>query len=210
MIRSRRRSAAPLSGAVLGGALGIALLLGGCSGPGGGAESPGEGRSVPGPGTTEPSAPVSSGGDARPLEPLTDPTVLEYCPAVGAGPLDGPTSQVEAVYICASDPILSTGGGAARARETVDRVVEPADLLEAYTAMDEPATPGMGCTFEVAPPLIIWLDLGDEVVPVRPPVDGCNKPTAAAQAAYQAAKRVRVFETAPAGESGEPDPGMDD
>ncbi|WBU39003.1 hypothetical protein [Homoserinibacter sp. YIM 151385] len=177
----------------------MALALAACTGAPAGAPSPG---------STPEQGPVSSGGDARPIVPLTDPAVLEYCPAVGAGPLDGPVDGVEAVYICAADPILQTGGGAERPRETVDHVVDPAELLEVYGTMDAEPTSG-ACTLELPDPLILWLDLGEEIVPVRAPHDACAKPTEAAQAAYENAERERVLETTPE-PSTAPDPGSDD
>ena len=183
MITRRRTTsaAAVLSGLA---AVALAVTLAGCSG----GTAPGSGAS-----SDAPAGPPTAGGDARPLVPLVSGEALEYCPDVGAGHLDGPTDAVEATYICSARVVDTEPDGKVITQETVERVADPAALFEAYAADDEEPTDGM-CTMQVEDPLVVWLDLGDEVVAVRAPVDGCGFPTADAKAAYEAADRTLVLE----------------
>lgn len=169
----------------------LALLLGGCAG--GGSEEgdgPGSGDRP----SSEASGSPSSGGDARPLSPVTSPEALEYCPDIGARPLDGDIGGVEAVYLCTAELLvdLDTPGGE-RSYETVERIVDPASVLEVYATPDAEPTDGM-CTRQFEDPRILWLDLGDEIVAVRAPVDPCGFPLDAATAAVDGAERETVLE----------------
>lgn len=185
MIRPRRgATAAPATAAAV-----VALLLAGCAG----ASSDDGSGSGDGAGS-EASGSPSSGGEARPLTPVASAEALEYCPDIGAGPLDGEVGGVEAVYLCTAELLadVDTPGGE-RSYETVERLVDPAAVLEVYATPDAEPTDGM-CTRQFEDPRILWLDLGDEIVAVRAPVDPCGFPLDAATAAVDDAERETVLE----------------
>jgi hypothetical protein len=143
------------------------------------------------------SSPPLAVGGTRPLEPPTHPHALRYCPAVDAVHLETGADAVDAVYTCTVEQVPPSQNGLERWKQTVERI-DPdavAALLADYAEPDAVAT-GDSCAAVVMDPLVLWVHsggltggVGDEIVAIRAPVDGCGFPTDEATAAYQAAPR---------------------
>lgn len=180
-------------------ALALALALAGCANPG----SP---SGVPDP------TPTSTGptGDAepvllRPLLPVTDRELLEYCPAVDAQHFDGDTAAVLDIYMCSAIDILSTNGsdgtedidsgsGALPDVQRASRVVSGGDeLLAAYSTPNAPATAD-ACIQLAADPLIVWVNTSAGIAAVYAPVDDCGFPTPGATDAFNGVELDTILE----------------
>lgn len=157
---------------------GLLLVLGlaGCANPG---EPGGEPDPLP---RAEPVI-------TQPLEPLTAPEVLEYCPQEDAVHFDGVVDTIDEVYSCSAE----VSGQGVRV-ERVERITEWRDeLLTLYSEPNEFATAD-ACIQLVPDPLILWLHRGDEVTPVYAPVDECGFPNAIVLDAYETAEFETVLE----------------
>jgi hypothetical protein len=128
-----------------------------------------------------------------PLAPLVIPAVLNYCPLVDAVHEEVDyTLPVDRVYICRGDVRHDTDGVSTYGPwETAYRVLDPDALLAAYRAPNAPASGGY-CANRYQDPLIIWVHHDGVTSAYYAPVDGCGDPSAAAQRAYTAAKRLTL------------------
>lgn len=125
----------------------------------------------------------------QPLEPLTSPEVLEFCPQEDAVHFDGVVDTIDNVYECSVE--VSADGTRV---ERVERVTNWADeLLTLYSEPNEYAT--ADACIQLAPdPLIVWVHKDDEVTPYYAPVDECGFPNEIVQDAYETAEFETVLE----------------
>jgi hypothetical protein len=133
-------------------------------------------------------------GFHEPTYPLTQPTVLAYCPAMRAEHLVSFPAEPDAVYLCRAGEHRATDGTSTYGPwETVYRVADPVALLRRYSVPDATRSTGP-CPQYLADPLILWVHVDGTVVAVYAPVDECGFPQEAAAAAYQIADREFVVE----------------
>lgn len=137
-------------------------------------------------------------GQAEPLTvhadpPLTDETVLGYCPDIPAEHFGGFTSH-EDVYICRGDEHRPTDGTSTYGPwETVYRVRDPRPMLELYALPNDTRIVG-DCPAGSDDPLIIWVHAGGVVRAIYAPVNGCGFARGELVDAYQKADRELLVE----------------
>ncbi|MEO8261226.1 MAG: hypothetical protein ABI566_01540 [Pseudolysinimonas sp.] len=128
-----------------------------------------------------------------PLTELTDPAVLEYCPAQPAEHFEGFTAH-EVVYICRGDEHRATDGTSTYGPwETVYRVVDPTSILERYSLPNDTRIV-LACPRGDLDPLIVWVHSGGAVTAVYAPVNGCGYARGEMVEAYQKAERELIVE----------------
>ncbi|MBC7724575.1 MAG: hypothetical protein H7146_07485 [Burkholderiaceae bacterium] len=178
------------------------LLLGGCATGTGGGVAPGGPAEV---GSPSPSASFSP----KPIFPITDAAVLEYCPDVPSVHFDGDTSAVSEIYVCSATTIAHVDDttGALPIVQRASRVVAGGDELLAAYAVPDSADVAEACPAMMADPLIIWLHRAAGTSAVYAPIGSCPFPTDAAVAAYNAVTLETVAEGRTAAESPPADPG---
>lgn len=175
-------------GMTLGGVVGTALLaltLAAC------AAEPGS-EPAPDPGDSESAQP----GSLRPLMPATHPDVSQYCPDEDAVHLaelgyENPVTQLGAVYTCEVVLAEPEEGDGAGGEQIAYRLVEPGELLLEYSDENDARTDG-ACALMLADPLIVWVEDGEDLVPIYAPVDECGFPQEDAAAAFEGAERERL------------------
>jgi hypothetical protein len=129
-----------------------------------------------------------------PLDPITEPAVLEYCPAMEAVHFDGFDAPYEFVYACragehrASDGVTSYG-----AWEAAYRIADPHELLRVYAIPNDARRVGP-CPNYLADPLILWVHAQGSVEAIYAPVDECGFPRDDASIAYATADRRVLVE----------------
>jgi hypothetical protein len=128
---------------------------------------------------------------AYPLIRITHPHAQLTCPDVPAFAFDADPAEVTAVHRCTAD-FHEVEGVLNKVQYVEVLEDDPAALLAAYGAPDEPAS-AEGCDAVQADPLILWLTVDDGIVAVRAPVDGCGAPQPGAAAAYAAADFDRIL-----------------
>lgn len=130
----------------------------------------------------------------EPLDPITEPDVLDYCPAVQAVHYAGFVAPYEFVYACrAGEHRPSDGVTTYGSWQVAYRIVNPHSLLEVYAAPN--ATRSVGpCPDYVADPLILWVHERGTVVAIYAPVDECGFPRDDAVTAYANADRHVLVE----------------
>ena len=141
----------------------------------------------------EPSFPAEP--QARePLDPITEPDVLEYCPSQQAIHLPGFVGPYDFVYACRagehrpSDGVTTYGDW-----QVAYRIVNPHSLLEVYATPNQTRKVGP-CPDYLADPLILWVHERGTVVAVYAPVDECGFPQDDAVTAYATADRHVLVE----------------
>ncbi len=129
-----------------------------------------------------------------PLDPITEPAVLEYCPAMEAVHFEGFVAPYEFVYACragenrASDGVTTYGSW-----QVAYRIADPHELLEVYASPN--ATRRVGpCPSYPADPLILWVHGHGTIEAVYAPVDECGFPSDDAVTAYANADRRVIVE----------------
>lgn len=148
-------------------------------------------------GCTAGPAPTASPTGVLPLVPATHPHVQLSCPLTPAmhyDPEAPPADEVTAAYECTAEPWTDAPDGTPQTVQYVDRIAQEqlAGLLAVYATPDEREAPG-SCSDVRHDPLIVWLHRGDEITPVRAPVDGCGAPLPAAADAYATVELHRVL-----------------
>jgi hypothetical protein len=142
-----------------------------------------------------------------PLDPITEPAVLEYCPAMAAVHFEGFVAPYEFVYACragehrASDGVTTYG-----AWEVAYRIADPHELLRVYAIPSDTRRVGP-CPTYLADPLILWVHAQGTVEAIYAPVDECGFPRDDASIAYATAERrvlVEVDQGAPLDERDTP------
>ena len=141
----------------------------------------------------EPSFPAVP--EARhPLDPITQPEVLAYCPSMQATHYRRYVASYEFVYACRagehrpSDGVTTYGDW-----QVAYLIMNPQELLQVY------ATPNLTrqvgpCPDYVADPLILWVHERGTVVAIYAPVDECGFPQDDAVTAYATAERHVLVE----------------
>lgn len=170
----------------------LSLALAGCSSSGAPTKVKETSKPTPSASATPTAAPVAKEAQpsrTRPLNALTDPQILDYCPDVAAVHFDGKMSDVTKVDICTSTP-TSTG-------KTEDAYLVNFGqdaLLSAYGTANAKLTDS-SCVRTAKDPLVIWItNTAGTIYPVYAPVDPCGYPSADAVAAYQAAGLQILYE----------------
>ena len=131
-------------------------------------------------GCTPPADPPADPRPAWDGIPITHPHVLLSCPDDPAQHLPADVGAIVEVRRCTAD--FHEVQGVLNKVQYVRRLTsDPAALLDAYAAPDEPPSDGL-CGQPLVDPGILWLELDSgDVLTVRAPVDGCGHPLAAAQ-----------------------------
>ena len=130
----------------------------------------------------------------HPLDPITEPEVLEFCPNQQADHFPGFVAPYEFVYACrAGEHRPSDGVTTWGSWQVAYRIVDPHPLLEVYSTPNETRSVGP-CPDYVADPLILWVHERGTVVAIYAPVDGCGFPQAEAITAYANADRRVLVE----------------
>jgi hypothetical protein len=130
----------------------------------------------------------------EPLDPITEPEVLAYCPSQQAIHLPGFVGPYDAVYACRagehrpSDGVTTYGDW-----QVAYRIMNPHTLLQVYAAPNDTRSVGP-CPDYVADPLILWVHERGTVVAIYAPVDECGFPRDDAVAAYAGAGRHVLVE----------------
>jgi hypothetical protein len=147
-----------------------------------------------------PGDPVSkSTSPAEPLErhtlvPITDETILGYCPDIPAEHFGGFTSY-EVVYICRADEHRATDGTSTYGPwQSAYRVADPRLLLELYALPNADRIDTEACPTGAADPLIVWVHSGGKVHAIYAPVNGCGFARGEMVDVYQKAERDLVDE----------------
>jgi hypothetical protein len=141
-----------------------------------------------------PATGLAQPGTVAPLAPLVVPAVLEYCPLESAVHQDGYLLPIDQVYICRADGRQDTDGVSSYGPwESASRIDHPAALMKAYRVADAPKSRGI-CTYYHLDPLIVWVHHDGVTTAYYAQVDGCGNPSAAATAAYRAAKRTLLID----------------
>lgn len=139
--------------------------------------------------TAPPVAKEAQPSRTRPLNALTDPQILDYCPDVAAVHFNGKMSDVTKVTICTTTPSTT---GSTQDASWVNFGQDA--LLSAYSAANAKVT-DTSCVRTAKDPLIIWLtNTAGTIYPVYAPVDPCGYPSADAVDAYQAAGLQILYE----------------
>ncbi len=142
-----------------------------------------------------------------PLHPITEPAVLDFCPAMEAVHFEGFVAPYEFVYACragehrASDGVTTYG-----AWEVAYRIADPHELLRVYAIPNDARSVGP-CPTYVADPLILWVHAKGTVEAIYAPVDECGFPRDDASIAYATAERrvlVEIDQGAPLDERDTP------
>lgn len=116
---------------------------------------------------------------------ITHPHAQITCPDEPAFALTADPAEVTAVHRCVAD--FEDIEGVSNKVQVVQVLEDdPAALLAAYAEPDAAPSDG-ACDDAGHDPLILWLTIGDDIVPVRAPVDGCGAPQEDAARAYAAA-----------------------
>jgi len=129
----------------------------------------------------------------EPLDPITEPEVLESCPDVAARHFDGFVSY-EFVYACRagehrpSDGVTTYGDW-----QVAYRIVHPHSVLQVYALPNDARSAGP-CPTYLADPLILWVHERGTVVAIYAPVDECGFPRDDAVFAYANADRHVLVE----------------
>jgi hypothetical protein len=130
----------------------------------------------------------------EPLDPITEPDVLDYCPEMQAEHYPGFVAPYEFVYACRagehrpSDGVTTYGDW-----QVAYRIMNPHSLLEVYATPNETRNVGP-CPDYVADPLILWVHERGTVVAIYAPVDECGFPQDDAVTAYATADRHVLVE----------------
>lgn len=130
----------------------------------------------------------------RPLVPITDEAVLEYCPDIPAEHFEGFTAH-EVVYICRADEHRPSDGTSTYGPwQSVYRVAEPQSLLERYAFPNATRIVTGTCPQGDQDPLIVWVHSGGTVQAIYAPVNGCGYARGEMVDVYQKAERDLVLE----------------
>ena len=129
-----------------------------------------------------------------PLDQITEPDVLEYCPDVEAEHFAGFVAPYEFVYACRagehrpSDGVTTYGDW-----QVAYRIMNPHSLLQVYATPNQTRSVGP-CPDYLADPLILWVHQLGTVVAIYAPVDECGFPMDEAVTAYANADRHVLVE----------------
>jgi hypothetical protein len=130
----------------------------------------------------------------EPLDPITEPDVLDYCPTIVAEHFPGFVAPYEFVYACRagehrpSDGVTTYGDW-----QVVYQIMNPHALLAVYATPNETRSFGP-CPHYLADPLILWVHERGTVVAIYAPVDECGFPQDDAVTAYATAERHVLVE----------------
>ncbi|MEO5921174.1 MAG: hypothetical protein ABIQ01_08535 [Pseudolysinimonas sp.] len=130
----------------------------------------------------------------EPLDPITEPDVLDYCPDVPVVHYPGIVAPYEFVYACrAGEHRPSDGVTTYGSWQVAYRIVDPHSLLEVYSLPNDTRRGG-ACPDHLADPLILWVHERGTVVAIYAPVDECGFPRDDAVTAYANADRHVLVE----------------
>jgi hypothetical protein len=130
----------------------------------------------------------------EPLDPITEPDVLEYCPAMPAVHYEGFVAPYEFVFACRAGEHRPTDGVTSYGSwQVVYQIMNPHAVLEVYALPNDTRSLG-ACPAYVADPLILWVYSAGTVEAIYAPVDGCGFPRADAVTAYATAERHVLVE----------------
>ncbi len=148
-------------------------------------------------------APAASTIIRPPIE-ITHPHAQLSCPDIPIGHLDAVPDDVVSVFHCTAD-FHEVQGVMNKVQYILELKEDPAALLEAYTAPNEPVPDEIACTYDFRDPLVIWIELPDrEFVAAYAPLDACGKPQDAAQEAFDAADFQEILVAREVGEDDTP------
>ena len=131
---------------------------------------------------------------------ITHPHAQLSCPDITIGHLDAVPEDVVSVFHCTAD-FHEVEGVMNKVQYINELKEDPAALLEAYTAPNEPVPDEVACTFDLRDPLIIWIELPDsEFIAAYAPLDACGKPQQVAAGAFDAADFQEILVAREVGE----------
>ncbi len=145
---------------------------------------------APDPGPSFPAEPQQR----LPLDPITEPAVLDFCPAMEAEHLDTFVGTYEFVYACRAGEHRATDGVTTYGSwEVAYRIADPHELLTVYAIPNDTRSVGP-CPTYLADPLILWVHGQGTIEAIYAPVDECGFPRDDAVTAYATADRRVLVE----------------